>query len=113
MACVYCSRKKYSTARVRGNFKTEYGQIRQDHVRISLAQTFCNRLWCHICCVVVSLVWLSSRVFQSCFSPCTVRCQCTLKNTRWSKFPEPCATASLIITSWFWDVKPQILLIML
>uniref|UniRef100_A0A023FB62 Putative secreted protein n=1 Tax=Amblyomma cajennense TaxID=34607 RepID=A0A023FB62_AMBCJ len=29
-------------------------------------------------------------------SLCTVRCQCTLKNLRWSKFPEPFTTASLI-----------------
>uniref|UniRef100_L7MAL9 Putative secreted peptide n=1 Tax=Rhipicephalus pulchellus TaxID=72859 RepID=L7MAL9_RHIPC len=34
----------------------------------------------------------------------------TLKNTRRSEFPEPSTTASLIIASWFWDVKPQQLL---
>uniref|UniRef100_A0A224YT42 Uncharacterized protein n=1 Tax=Rhipicephalus zambeziensis TaxID=60191 RepID=A0A224YT42_9ACAR len=44
--------------------------------------------------------------------PCTVRCQCTLKNTRWSKFPEPSTTACLIIL-WFWHVKPQKLIIII
>uniref|UniRef100_L7MC53 Putative secreted peptide n=1 Tax=Rhipicephalus pulchellus TaxID=72859 RepID=L7MC53_RHIPC len=36
----------------------------------------------------------------------------TLKNPRWSKFPEPSTTASLIIIWSFWDVKPQILLLL-
>uniref|UniRef100_A0A224YT63 Uncharacterized protein n=1 Tax=Rhipicephalus zambeziensis TaxID=60191 RepID=A0A224YT63_9ACAR len=34
-----------------------------------------------------------------------LRCRWTLKNPRWSKFPEPSTTASLIIILWFWDVK--------
>lgn len=33
-------------------------------------------------------------------------CQCTF-DARWSKSPEPCTKASLIIRSWFWEVKPQ------
>ncbi|XP_075733898.1 uncharacterized protein LOC142775771 [Rhipicephalus microplus] len=31
-----------------------------------------------------------------------------LEVPRWSKFPEPSTTASLIIIWWFWDVKPHI-----
>lgn len=38
-------------------------------------------------------------------APCTVWYQCTL-NTRWSEFPEPFTTASIIIISGFRDVKP-------
>uniref|UniRef100_A0A131YPX2 Uncharacterized protein n=1 Tax=Rhipicephalus appendiculatus TaxID=34631 RepID=A0A131YPX2_RHIAP len=33
-----------------------------------------------------------------------------LMNTRWSKFPGPSTTTSLIILLWFWDIKPQILI---
>uniref|UniRef100_L7M903 Putative secreted peptide n=1 Tax=Rhipicephalus pulchellus TaxID=72859 RepID=L7M903_RHIPC len=36
----------------------------------------------------------------------------TLKNPRWSKFPEPSTMAPLTMTWWFWDVKPQILLLL-
>lgn len=39
-------------------------------------------------------------------SPCAARCQCTLKNPRWLKFPEPSTMALLIIVLWFWDGKP-------
>lgn len=39
------------------------------------------------------------------------RCQCVVRNTRPSKFPNPSSTSSLIIMSWFWDVKPQISLL--
>ena len=42
-----------------------------------------------------------------------LRFRCTLKNPRLSKFPETSTTASLIIISWFWDVKPQILLLLI
>ena len=31
----------------------------------------------------------------------------------WSKFAEPFATASLIIISWFWYIKPELLLLSL
>ena len=41
-----------------------------------------------------------------------LRFRCTLKNPMWSNLPEPSTTASLINISWFWDVKPQILLLM-
>ena len=42
-----------------------------------------------------------------------LRFRCTLKNSRWSKFPKHSTTASLIIISWFWVVKPQQLLLLL
>ena len=47
------------------------------------------------------------------FEARVLRFRCTLKNPRWAKFPEPSTTASLRIISWFWDVKPQIVLLVL
>ncbi|XP_037503597.2 cadherin-99C-like, partial [Rhipicephalus sanguineus] len=42
-----------------------------------------------------------------------LRFWCALKNPRCSKFPEPSTTASLITISCFWDVKTQLLLLLL
>lgn len=39
--------------------------------------------------------------------PCTVRCQCTLNNTRCSKFLKPSTTIFLITIPWFWNVKAR------
>lgn len=41
--------------------------------------------------------------------PCTMRCYCTSKNTRWSKFTELSITPFLIIVLLFCHLKPQIL----
>lgn len=45
--------------------------------------------------------------------PFTVLCQCTLKNARLLRILEPSATGSLIIVTWFWDVKGKVWLLLL
>lgn len=41
------------------------------------------------------------------------RCRCLLKKPRWSTFPEPSTMAPLLFISWFQDVEPQQLLLII